>query len=272
MPADLARGVPVVTAEVDGSAALFVLDTGASRSVLTEAAVQRLSLPLDEWASMTMRGIGGAVRRRVANLRSLTLGGAPLRRKSAAGNMSIAVVPGLPLPVQTPVAGLIGGDFLSAYDLEWDGSRLRLFTAAECSGRFAPWPGRYDALTAEPAVAGWMVVALTIDGHRLRALLDTGAQRSLLTPRGAAALGINAAAQGDARLAGVGAAEVSASPVIVRRMVVGSETTDPAGLLLAQGFVIPGIDVVLGADWFAGRRVWLSYATGQVFVSGPAAR
>ena len=28
-------------------------------------------------------------------------------------------------------------------------------------------------------------------------------------------------------------------------------------------------DLLLGSDWFSGRDVWISYASGQVFVRGP---
>ena len=32
----------------------------------------------------------------------------------------------------------------------------------------------------------------------------------------------------------------------------------------------PIVDMLLGADWLAGRHVWISYATAQVFLAGPA--
>ena len=136
--------MPVVSAIANGRSAAFVLDTGAARSVLAEAAVARLSLPLDEWAAMTMRGVGGGVRHRVAHLRSLTLGGAALHRRSVAGDMSMAVVPALPFAGEKPVSGLLGGDYLHGYDLVWrpEERRLALYAVAACSGRFVPWAGR----------------------------------------------------------------------------------------------------------------------------------
>jgi hypothetical protein len=33
--------------------------------------------------------------------------------------------------------------------------------------------------------------------------------------------------------------------------------------------VVPIVDMLLGADWLQMRRVWLSFATKQVFVAGP---
>jgi hypothetical protein len=30
----------------------------------------------------------------------------------------------------------------------------------------------------------------------------------------------------------------------------------------------PIVDMLLGADWLAARRVWISYATRQLFVAG----
>ena len=266
---DLSPGVPVVTAAIDGQPVRLILDTGATRSVLDEAAVARLGVPLDEWAAMTMRGVGGAVRHRVARLRTLTLGGAALRRRSAAGDMSIAVVPGLPLSPDAAVSGLLGAEYLSGYDLEWDGRTARLHEVAGCSGRFLPWTGPYDALAAEPAVPGWFVVTVAVGKTRLRALLDTGAEHSVLLPRGAAATGLRAGGRERAGIAGIGPGEIAAEIVTLAEVRIGSETIRAMPLLLTRDVGVPGIDMIFGLDWIGPRRVWLSNATGQVFVGRP---
>jgi predicted aspartyl protease len=268
---DTSRGVPVVPAMANGTEAAFVLDTGAARSVLDEAAVRRLSLPLDEWAAMTMRGVGGAVRHRVAHLRSLSVGGAGLHRRSAAGDMSMAVVPVLPFAGEPPVSGLLGGDYLQTYDLAWEPAdkRLALFAVQGCNGRFVPGASAYDALVAEPSSAGWLVVRVTLEDRMVRALIDSGAERSLLTRAGAARLGLLTHGAGGPTLGGIGPGPVGAERRIFTDMRVGSEAIRPARLLVAGDLVIPGIDLVLGADWLLPRHVWLSYATGQVFVRRP---
>src|SRR5690242_2112685 len=78
----IARGVLLVPVEVNGVEASVVLNTGAARSVVTEAAVQRLGLARDPWVGTTMSGIGGINRRANADTRSFSLGGIPLVRRT----------------------------------------------------------------------------------------------------------------------------------------------------------------------------------------------
>ncbi|MBV9654902.1 MAG: aspartyl protease family protein [Acetobacteraceae bacterium] len=267
---DLSRGVPVVAAAADGVEAPFILDTGAARSVLTETAVRQVGAALDEWAAMTMRGVGGLVRHRVARLRTLTLGGAPLHRRSAANDMSMAVVPELPSGGGPPVSGLLGADYLESYDLAWEsgGGRLGLYRVGGCSGRFLPWTEPYDVLAAEPAPAGWLIVPASVGGRPLRALIDTGAAQSVLTRSGAVRLHVPSGAAGPP-LDGIGPHPVGAEPRPFAALRIGTETIASARLLVAADLVITGVDLVLGADLLFGRRVWLSYATAQVFLGRP---
>src|SRR4051794_13520988 len=69
----IARGLILVPVEVNGVEASFVLDTGAARSVVTEAAVRRLGLARDPWVGTTMSGIGGVNRRANADTRSFSI-------------------------------------------------------------------------------------------------------------------------------------------------------------------------------------------------------
>jgi hypothetical protein len=48
---------------------------------------------------------------------------------------------------------------------------------------------------------------------------------------------------------------------------VGPEATREPVLWVASVRVVPIVDLLLGADWLAPRRVWLSFATRQVFVA-----
>ena len=112
VPVDIVSGVPVVSVQVNDVALPFVLDTGAQRSLVTDATVQRADLRLDEWASTTVKGVSGYERHRNADPASLRLGGITLRRRTLAANSTLTVGP---LPQTTfagqNIAGLLGVDF-----------------------------------------------------------------------------------------------------------------------------------------------------------------
>ena len=48
---------------------------------------------------------------------------------------------------------------------------------------------------------------------------------------------------------------------------IGGETFASPLFLVAPIQLNPICDMLLGADWLAGRRVWISYATNQLFAT-----
>ena len=189
-------GVITVPLEVNGITATFILDTGAQRSVVSEAAVQRLGLARDQWVGTTMRGIGGIDRRPNANPRSLSLGGVPLVRRTVTQDTSLTV--GV-LPLATAetqsIDGLLGRDFLSLFDLDLDvpAHRITLYRVHDCAGRFLPWSSDYATIPIAVPAEQAIIVPVTLDGMTLRALLDSGASSSLVAAPGIYKLGLDSA-------------------------------------------------------------------------------
>ncbi len=268
----------VVPVMVNGIVAQLVLDTGAERSLVTPAAVQRLGLTLDEWVGSRMRGVGGIVEHRNASPRSLSLGGIALQRRTLTRDTSLTVGP-IPLAERSGQAidGLLGRDFLSRFDLALDlraGSAVpsvTLYDVHDCGGRFLPWTQPYTAIQARQPTDTALVLAVTLDGVALRALLDTGANATLLTAPGTIRSGLtparlaqDAAAQGG----GVGVHPVSMWQHHFGTLQVGEDSWSQPRLWVAPAVrVVPIVDMLLGADWLAGRLVWISFATSQVFVT-----
>jgi hypothetical protein len=261
----------VVPLSVNGTTAQFVLDTGAERSLVTPEAVHRLGLALDHWVGTTMRGVGGVVEHQNADPRSLTLGGLALQRHTVTHDTSLTVG-ALPQPAAAqPVDGLLGRDFLSVFDVELDmaAQRLTLYSVHDCSGRFLPWSMRYVAVPAETPMTHALVLPVALDGRRLRALLDTGASVSMLTLSGRIRLGLTPQLlRGDAAGTARGLGRQAPAMQLHRfaSLQVGSEILRDPVLWVTPVRVAPIVDLLLGADWVGRQqRVWLSFATAQVF-------
>jgi predicted aspartyl protease len=271
---DFAGGLPLVELAVNGRAATFVLDSGAQRSAVTPAAVARLGLAQDEWVATSTSGIGGTERHRNALPQSLALGGVALVRRTVARDTSLTVV-SLPRDAVggRRVDGVLGRDYLASFDLALDGRAhtLGLYAVDGCRAEFVPWAGTIALPTENPADTA-LVVRLEIDGVAVRALLDTGASRSTLTAVGMARFSLTpeSLAQDATRAAsGIGPQQVKAWSHRFGRMRIGEETMAQPLLAVAQIRPVPVVDMLLGADWLASRRVWISYATRQVFVARP---
>ena len=278
VPMLLAGTTPLVAVAVNGTEGWFVVDTGASRTAVTPEAVTRFGLVLDEWTATTTMGAGGIERRRNALPRSVTLGGMALWRRSVARDNTLRVVtlPRAEAGGRT-IAGLLGRDFLSGFDLDLDFPRgtLTLLAVSGCAGhvppgRFPPWPEPYTAIPVESPVDNALVVPVDVEGTRLRALLDTGASRTLIAAPGMARLGLGLdRLKDDPRevVSGAGPHAVTMWRHRFGPIRVGPDIWDAPAFLVAPIPLRPIADLLLGADWMMGRRVWISHATRQVFIT-----
>ncbi len=262
--------VPVM---VNGSKARFVLDTGAERSMVSPQAVERLHLRLDKWVGTRMHGIGGIIEHPNADPRALTLGGVPLHRHTITHDTSLTVGPMPQAEIAgTRIDGLLGRDFLSLFDLELDtrAGTLTLYHVQDCHGPFLPWTQPYVAIAARQPTDTAMVVPVRLDGVPLQALLDTGASASVLTARGMIRLGLTpkrVARDATAQARGIGPRAATMRRHRFATLRIGAETEHDPLLWAARIRVVPFVDMLLGADWLARRKVWISFATAQVFVS-----
>ena len=274
VPLRAVAGHLVVTVAVDGDPARLILDTGAERTLLTPQAVRRLALPLDRWVGTTMVGIGGEERHQNAQVASLSLGGLRLRQNTLLQGLSVSVgaIPSAQLgPGRRPLDGILGRDVLAAFDLAIDVPRLRLtlYRVRGCTGRFVPWPGA-AALAALPGYRRMLGIPVRADGRPLRAMIDTGSSATLLAAPGLARLGLTPAqlARGAAGSAtGIGPRTVPVHIVQLASLTVGGLVVHDMRVVAAEVRLQPMLDLLLGLDWLGRHKVWLSYATGQVFVA-----
>ncbi len=268
IPLTRAGGLFIVPLELNGATAQFVLDTGAERSVVGLAAADRLHIARDEWVSTDIMGAGGRDRRRLGRPASLSLGGVALRRRTVAEDNSLVVGP-IPDHAGTmPIDGLLGQDFLSAFDLDFDAgsNQVTLYSVAGCSGRFLPWPMPYVAVAAWRPVRNILAVPMHVSGVAIEAELDSGAGTTVITLPGMLALNLPMAA-GPGRAIGFGPGSTPASSRRFDQVQVGELPAAPATLTIAPIHTLRSLGALLGADWLASHRVWISWATDQVFVA-----
>ena len=238
-----------------------------------EDAVRRLGLERDSWVASAVRGIAGIEERPNALPRSLRLGRAALRRRTLAEDNSVTVGP---LPVREiagrPVAGLLGRDFLSPFDLDLDlpHHRLTLYDVHDCDTGFLPWMEPYASI---PAARPRCCTDRDGDGGRSTATgVETVVRAPALSPApGMFRLGLTPALLthdpvGSGR--GIGPEPVPMYRHRLLQIRIHYAVTRNPVLWVAPVRVVPIVDLLLGADWLEPRRVWLSFATKQIFVAG----
>ncbi len=256
-------GYLTLRAAIGGVPVTLLLDTGATAGLVQADAARSLGMPAASDATVRMRGTGGSgATVPIVALPTLALG----RLRIDGLRAPISALPQVP-HVTPPVAGLLGADVLSHFQIEIDvpRGRLALYRAGDC-GEGPGW--RRNATEVALTRAGdRLFAAVRLDGVALRALLDTGARSIIVGARAAAAAGAVAAVL--AREPGGIAGGTDLHPLLYHWHRFAALEVGPIALPEPTLTVMPieeDAAVLLGAPFFATRRVWLRYDPPAMFV------
>ena len=190
-------GLSRIDVAVNGQAQDAVFDTGASLSVLSAGTARRLGVSVIDGGTSVNNGVEGTVAVRLGVADRLEIAGVVLR------NVPFLIIDDaqltFPLPGGYDIKAIIGLPVMAAL------GRVRMEPAA---GRFTVQPPRDAAPGPSNLVggAGQVFVTVAIDGAEVPLHLDSGANRSSLSARYAAAYPARVAAleTGQARMASAG--------------------------------------------------------------------
>ncbi|WP_338662947.1 retropepsin-like aspartic protease [Pararoseomonas sp. SCSIO 73927] len=258
--------LPIVLAQANGAALPFVLDTGSSLTMLRPEAAVALGLTMDPDRSTPITGVGGTSRLPNAVLRHFAIG------RRVFPNLSIPVAPGS--EEEGGIAGIVGADLLrhGALELDLPAGRAVLHDSPACIDAAPPWPA--EAIPAEVTSEGLVILPLRLNGRPARALLDTGAVRTVLRQDRIANFGIPASALRAPSAGTVFGTGGEAAEFRIHEgatLNLGRYVTAAMPIVLAPLPPSLSVDLVLGQDILGARRLWLSYAAGRLWV-GPSAR
>lgn len=251
--------------EIDGSERLFILDTGAQTSTVTPEFAQSAGLEATGRKTRTV-GIGGATITADVSVPIIKIGGFGIHNTS----MVTAVMMQPPAPAPQAV-GIIGQPILQAFDVEVDlpHRRVALYAPKHCADGFLPWGAPFTVSKAEITKRGIVVPAL-LDGKSLPALIDTGAATTILSDGGLQDFGVSIETvlkEPAIRVTGAGGRSSEMHVHRFSRLSVGGAFIDHPRLLVGE--IAAPARIIVGLDFMAKFRVWISYATNQVFLAAP---
>jgi predicted aspartyl protease len=162
----------LVPVTINGTQKKFLLDTGGAATQISAAAVEELKLPRVE-SDVKMLDLYGNASTYAAKVDSLVLGRLGDRNTR--------------LPIMTfedndLFSGILAADYMGKYDIELDfaGGKMNYFSPDHCEGKVVYWPAAAIAIVPMRFVDHHLNLDVTLEGHRLRAMIDTGAPRTTL--------------------------------------------------------------------------------------------
>ena len=166
----------LVPVTIDGTPETLILDTGGVTTSLSPRAVKSLGLK-EEYSRIKLYDMYGNDSNSQVEVKTFDLGHA--RGK----NIKLQVSPMHNLESEVGADGLLSTDLFLQYDIDLDfaAARLNYFSQDHCPGRVAYWPER--PLSAVPFTLknGHIEIPITLDGHKLTANIDTGADNSVIS-------------------------------------------------------------------------------------------
>lgn len=256
MPVEIIGSRAVAKVGIQGQTLPLVLDTGAFHSTLNADLAQQLGLELRALPrGMRIMGITGEAEAKLTTVKRLQLRGGDLP------DMDFVV--GGHVPAQG--VGLMGRNILGATDAEYDlgsGEMRLLVPNSDCrDGNMAYWAEGQpvselallppDRASKTPALQ----VVVEVNGVRMTALLDTGAQTMLLRHAAERAGITGLKPLGQIRGFGQGTAPVYLGGV--NRVVIGKEQVTDLDLPVVEA-QLGNVDMLLGMDFFQSHRLYVS--------------
>ena len=155
----------------------LVVDSGAERTTISNAAADRLGLPHDPRYTTRSLGIGGATITTDVTIDRLVLGGVhfPVDR-IAVGTFKLQTERGL------NADGLLGADILLAFDMDIDvpDGKLTLYRSRLCPNITPPWKEPAVEIAGVRARKDRLLLPFDLDNVPGLAILDTGAQANVI--------------------------------------------------------------------------------------------
>ena len=257
------EGFPIVAARIGATPVSLLLDTGAQAHLVLPEAARSLRLPVLP-GSVPVIGTGGARAAPVVMLAGVRLGGVVLPPAPT----PVAEVPALP-SVTPMLAGLLGAPLLDRYDLDLDVSsgRMGLYEAGACGAATPALGRRMTVVPLEITPDHAALLTVRVNGQALVALLDTGSRATLLTEAAGQRLGLRAPVSANTAR-GVDGERLPLQHARVRELSVGDDVRRNVPVSIAP-LQLERAEMLLGLDYLRQRRVWISYATGQLAIALP---
>ena len=270
-PLTKSRALYETPVSINGQAPLpFLIDTGAVHTKIHAVASSQLGLKGNGRRGRCI-GTDGSLGRITEDVTAprIEFGGVVRFRKSLA--VDPVLVDGSPLSM-----GTLGADLLSGFDVELDfpAGQLRLYRVEGCDESdhpLRPWTSPYNTVPLKRSSKGLVSVPVVMDTKTLELALDTGSNRTTVSMKAAVEkleLDLEQLKAQSTPKRSMSSTGTQAMNYAKRfgRVDIGRSSYGNVQISFSELQVAP-YDGLLGLDFLGNRRIWLSYATGQLFVA-----
>ena len=266
--------LPTVPVEINDHIAQMIVDTGAEKSVLFSST--EIGMKLFDVTRQKMSVMGADGRRTYVN--GTVIGNFVFAGQNYKDLEMPVVDPTVPLLHQKineynknlAVAGILGADLLSRYDLDLDFPHrsLGLYYVKDCSDVKPAWAQPAVSLPVKFIDKKRFALQIEVNGYPVDALFDTGSNGNVVRLSSAGSLGVtDDEIKADRLIVGssIGASTSEEQVQKFKELKIGNERFLNKNMVLLE---LPKGDfqMLLGEAYMAFRHFWVSYSTSALFI------
>jgi predicted aspartyl protease len=263
----LADGRISIPVKANGQDLFLMVDTGGSQSTISPPIAAKMQLPL-RVSSIKLATIGDMAGH-LATFKDFSLA------SLSTHNISFFVQP----PGWSGV-GSIASDLLRGYDVDFDfaGSKFNLISPRHCPGKVVYWT-KDSAVAIVPLMvdgnSGHIRIPVTLDGKKMEATIDTGADNSVMSAAAASSY-LNL----DEQSPGMKAENAIINGVAMKQYRYAFKSLGFEGIAVSNPDVVIlpnqdmrylGSDIILGVDILRQLHMYIAYKEGKLYLSSATA-
>lgn len=265
LPVEMVGNRATTMVKINGTPTRFILDTGAFFNIMSGANAAALDLKLQPAPfGYRISGIGGSATIQQAHVKEFGVLGTTLKDVDF-------IVGGTDAG-----SGLLGANLLDIADLEIDFAHgeLTLFKVDRCDNMgLAYWAkdGKFNVADIEPSSNRYdrrTFLTVTVNGRKVKAVLDSGAPATVLIRRAAERAGVDVNTD-DTKAAthsiGFGGRTVKTWTAKVDTFSVGTETIQHSQVQVIDGDLGDGTEMLLGVDFLLAHHMFVSNSTKKFY-------
>lgn len=260
----------------------FILDTGASMSVITPRTREALGFGPDDGMTAQGQGAGGDLSEiRVLVLTKLSVG----EREYKNHTVAVTDLSHLEKQLGAPIGGILGANFLARHviEVDFEGGRLRLHPEGAVDDGRIDTSGMAHISYEHFAAGGLIRIEVQLDeAPPMPAVLDLGAGRSVVNWKAAKATGLKRRSRKPSTAAepllGADNQPIETAGYLFESIRLGDFVVEEPELFVADLPIFGTLGIadssamVFGVDLFAGCTIVLDYGNHTLHVAAAAPR